>query len=1424
MRKINIRDILILFLICIVFTGISFAADPTFEMSEEYYSGSELPADITITSDQSSFSSNSAPVLVDSESTGHALVLKEDSADSIVVTIPSGLEDGTYELRVGDPSAPTQDGGGKYYEIGTFYIADAQVLTDAPVTNLAKAYNESVDATMETKYSNLTSGQTVIDLMSGGEVSNSISPNSVSAVDSSFTQEMEFTVPVGLSSGDYDVKITTGDEEITFTNGIKVRGVASIVSDVEELNEGYESQDITITGTNTLFSGLTSVKVLDSDGEDMNKVLSVDVSDGTELIFTLDDGLSVESGQASYTIKVKTGEEEATTTFTLNAASGVIKNDDETSEVSTVGSSEKTVDLKLIGTNTDFSEGETEVSLLDSDGNVVSGKLSSVVVNGSSEIEFTLSKDLSVGTYTIKAATGSQSVEDTIEVVAPSIKSVSIESSVYNDQKNAVYTGYTFIKVTVEGQYTNFTNDTVIKVNDSTDNILSKNVIDTENIEFNIATDLAVGSYDIEISLNGGALEELTSFDIVEDSISDLTPVSLVNVSDDERSMTVTGPDTLFGIEGITTEVKLKNSSGIPAGDISDISASAESLTFNVIPSSLETGVYDLEVIVTKGSFSETLTKSDALTVVDKGIDSISPENIFKDQGSVDLTIVGEGTSFDEGTRVKIDDESVSLDDITIDSGTQLTLTLSEDLAVGTHSLDVIDGDPLQTTSFEIKASRSVSLEDSTIRIDYTEAQLVATAQSIDFDGNIPTVTLIKSDASEEVLDSENLEVMQNSNQLMITLPTGLPVGSYQVKLEWDSGIHSDVDFTKDFDIDHKYKEVLFEIGGERATTLTKKTNSDAVTFVVQGINISDDSYTDITDKAEVVIEEGSDVVSISNDSITFDSAGSATIKASYDGNDVTLLVTVLEVETVSEDDDDDDTDDSGDTVQTDKTVTKEDEEIEAKDLGNAIKDQTGKSAEKTVASVTNKVKAALEKEVTEENKKEVKDISKAIDKLIDREDITYTQAADITKNLIKDNISKILVDANTSSKEKDNYKKIATDLANKAIKKSGNMVLEEVEKIDKTALDKAIQALKTTSNTLKETLEESDVKNIEKVLKENITLKIPSENIELDKETITQLNDNKVGVAIGVPDGTEVELDKTILSKMKDKNIQVKSKKVSSQTNAVINKVAGDQYKVIKTNDIKVSAIDANGIAEDITNLKVSIDISDYVGNKDILSVILFNKADQKYERVSSWVQDNSIISRSPHYSFFTVAEYNNTFNDITKHWGEDTIIKMAAKGIVKGRSEEAFVPEDKITRAEFVKLLVEAFDIDATTEITYDDVAKTDWFYNYINAAIKEDLLRNVSGIQNYNFLPNQNITREDIVILMANTYKYETGEELSSDKKAFIDGYRASEKAKYAINAAHEYGFINGYPTGAFRPKGYSTRAEAIEILNNFITFLK
>ena len=162
---------------------------------------------------------------------------------------------------------------------------------------------------------------------------------------------------------------------------------------------------------------------------------------------------------------------------------------------------------------------------------------------------------------------------------------------------------------------------------------------------------------------------------------------------------------------------------------------------------------------------------------------------------------------------------------------------------------------------------------------------------------------------------------------------------------------------------------------------------------------------------------------------------------------------------------------------------------------------------------------------------------------------------------------------------------------------------------------------------------------------------------------------------------------------------------------------------------------------------------------------------------------------------------------------WAGEAIDYLYKEGIVNGRSETSFAPNETVTRAELVKMICEALDV---TEVAdgelFADVTDSDWFAPYIRNAVAAGI---VNGDGNA-FKPNNAITREDAALIIFRALGLESGSEIT-----FTDAENISEYAKAAVAAMVRDGFISGMGDGTFVPKNTLTRAQAAQLIYNAIT---
>ena len=168
---------------------------------------------------------------------------------------------------------------------------------------------------------------------------------------------------------------------------------------------------------------------------------------------------------------------------------------------------------------------------------------------------------------------------------------------------------------------------------------------------------------------------------------------------------------------------------------------------------------------------------------------------------------------------------------------------------------------------------------------------------------------------------------------------------------------------------------------------------------------------------------------------------------------------------------------------------------------------------------------------------------------------------------------------------------------------------------------------------------------------------------------------------------------------------------------------------------------------------------------------------------------------------------------------WASEAINYLSDNKIVNGVSPTEFEPSRNITRAEFLKILLEALDLvgDGSGE-AFTDVSPSDWFYKYAVSAKAAGIS---VGDDTGAFNPNALITREDMAVLCMRAINVAGKELLEINPLAeFKDSDQFSGYAAEDIAKMQMAGIINGRDGNIFAPKDNATRAEACVMLYRLI----
>ena len=178
--------------------------------------------------------------------------------------------------------------------------------------------------------------------------------------------------------------------------------------------------------------------------------------------------------------------------------------------------------------------------------------------------------------------------------------------------------------------------------------------------------------------------------------------------------------------------------------------------------------------------------------------------------------------------------------------------------------------------------------------------------------------------------------------------------------------------------------------------------------------------------------------------------------------------------------------------------------------------------------------------------------------------------------------------------------------------------------------------------------------------------------------------------------------------------------------------------------------------------------------------------------------------------------------FSDIQNHWAKDYIMRLFENEIVNGETSTLFVPDGDVTRAEFVKMIVSAIGLNMTSYSgKYADVKANDWFSDYLETASNKGIVSGYDSI----FRPNDKITREECVKILIEGYKIKTGNQVTENADiSFNDESEIEAWALPYVKSAVKLGFVNGYDKNIFMPKGFATRGAASAMICRMLDNIK
>lgn len=176
--------------------------------------------------------------------------------------------------------------------------------------------------------------------------------------------------------------------------------------------------------------------------------------------------------------------------------------------------------------------------------------------------------------------------------------------------------------------------------------------------------------------------------------------------------------------------------------------------------------------------------------------------------------------------------------------------------------------------------------------------------------------------------------------------------------------------------------------------------------------------------------------------------------------------------------------------------------------------------------------------------------------------------------------------------------------------------------------------------------------------------------------------------------------------------------------------------------------------------------------------------------------------------------------FTDVKKgDWFYDVVQYVYDNDIMTGLNKTTFGPAENLSRAQFVNIL---YRMEGSPKVTFknkfSDVKDGEFYSAAVIWASNEGV---VSGYNDGSFGPADNITREQIAVMMYRYAKYK-GEDVSqsANLNKYPDGKSVSSFATESVKWAVAEGLIKGQGDGKLDPQGDTSRAACAAIITRYL----
>lgn len=174
--------------------------------------------------------------------------------------------------------------------------------------------------------------------------------------------------------------------------------------------------------------------------------------------------------------------------------------------------------------------------------------------------------------------------------------------------------------------------------------------------------------------------------------------------------------------------------------------------------------------------------------------------------------------------------------------------------------------------------------------------------------------------------------------------------------------------------------------------------------------------------------------------------------------------------------------------------------------------------------------------------------------------------------------------------------------------------------------------------------------------------------------------------------------------------------------------------------------------------------------------------------------------------------------YHDISTSYAKEAILRLTKRNIVSGNGAGAFLPRDKVTRAEIATMMSRLLQMNPVDNdiSAFRDVPKQAWYYGWVHAGTNLGI---INGRSERTFKPLDPVTRQEAAVMMVRAMKVDasTGEEIVY--RRYEDAAELAAWSRAEVGVATLHGWLQG-SGGKFRPNDPITREEVAVLMDRIL----